>query len=383
MEALVRLKEDSAWKAWIAGGAQKAGESDYLSELVAAAERGGIADRVQFLGQRSDVARLMAAADIYCQPNTGPEPFGIAFVEALYSGLPVVTSDLGGAKEIVTDTCGVLCPPGDASAVASSLRELIANAKRRCALVAPARGGTLRSSETDVAIVEVGCRSGARMKFEVEDRAKQSGGTSADPIYRMVATTLEGRHAGGGRLLDVGCGRGELWPFVADRFASYAGADVLRHEGFPADAEFHKIDLDRGRVPLPDANADVVASVETIEHLENPRAFARELTRLVKPGGWVVVSTPNQLSLLSKLTLVLKNEFNAFRAGSYPAHLTALLEIDLRRIANECGWVEVAVAYSRHGRVPGLRRNWPGGLLLVRAFSDNGLVIGRKSLCKS
>ena len=49
------------------------------------------------------VPRLMAAADIYCQPNTTPEPFGIAFVEALAAGVPVVTTAMGGPLEIVDD----------------------------------------------------------------------------------------------------------------------------------------------------------------------------------------------------------------------------------------------------------------------------------------
>ena len=218
------------------------------------------------------------------------------------------------------------------------------------------------------------------MSSTVEDRARLSGGTSAAPIYRMVARALSGRHPGGGTLLDVGCGCGELWAFVSDRFASYAGADAVRYDGFPTEAAFHQIDLDSGRVPLPPESADVVAAVETIEHLENPRAFARELTRLAKPGGWVVVTTPNQLSLLSKLTLLVKNEFNAFRASCYPAHLTALLEVDLRRIARECGWVDVAVAYTGQGRIPGVRWHWPGFLSrwFSRTFSDNVLVIGRK-----
>ncbi len=119
LEALARLKNLSGWVAWIAGGPQKAGEGEFLDELKAAAGKTGIADRVRFLGQRSDVQRLMAAADVYCQPNTGPEPFGLVFVEALYSGLPVVTSNSGGAIEIVTNACGVLCPPGDAGAVAT------------------------------------------------------------------------------------------------------------------------------------------------------------------------------------------------------------------------------------------------------------------------
>lgn len=85
--------------------------------------------------------------------------------------------------------------------------------------------------------------------------------------------------------------------------------------------------------------AQVVAAVEIIKHLENPRAFVRELVRLVCPGGTIVVTTPNQLSLLSKWTLMIKGQFNAFQDGPglFPAHLSALLEIDLRRIARECG----------------------------------------------
>lgn len=220
------------------------------------------------------------------------------------------------------------------------------------------------------------------MSDATEERARLSGGTSGKPIYRMVVAAIGSRHKGGGVLLDVGCGRGELWPQVAKRFASYVGADVVRYEGFPSEGSFHKIDLDAGRVSLPDGCADMVVAVETIEHLENPRAFVRELTRLVKPGGWLLLTTPNQLSLLSKLTLVLRNEFNAFRAGSYPAHLTALLEVDLRRIAAESGWGDIAVYYSGRGRIPGVRWHWPAFLSrwFPRALSDNVLVIGRRSV---
>ena len=46
---------------------------------------------------------LMPAADVFCQPNLGPEPFGIVFIEALGRGLPVVSTTLGAALEIVTD----------------------------------------------------------------------------------------------------------------------------------------------------------------------------------------------------------------------------------------------------------------------------------------
>ena len=97
LAALGLLRDVPGWECWLAGGIQKAGEEQFLDELRSAAELAGIADRVRFLGQRADVSRLMAAADVFCQPNSGPEPFGIVLVEALYAGLPVVTSGFGGA----------------------------------------------------------------------------------------------------------------------------------------------------------------------------------------------------------------------------------------------------------------------------------------------
>jgi glycosyltransferase involved in cell wall biosynthesis len=145
LAALGLLRDVPGWECWLAGGVQKAGEAQFLAELRSAAERAGIADRVRFLGQRADVPRLMAAADVFCQPNTGPEPFGFVFVEALHAGLPVVSSDFGGAVEIVDPTCGVLTKPGDTEAVAAALRGLIQDPSRRRALGAagPTRAQSL------------------------------------------------------------------------------------------------------------------------------------------------------------------------------------------------------------------------------------------------
>ena len=95
-----------------------------------------------FLGQRTDVPRLLVAADIHCQPNLGPEPFGIAFVEAMYAGLPLVTSAIGGALEIVDDSSGILVPPGEVAAVSRTLRRLIEDEPLRTKL---ANGGPVRA----------------------------------------------------------------------------------------------------------------------------------------------------------------------------------------------------------------------------------------------
>ena len=131
VEALSRLRSIPNWVCWIVGGAQRADELSYYAELQSLANRLGIAERIRFIGERSDVARLLNAADIYCQPNTQPDAFGIAFIEALSAGLPVVTTALGGAPEIVDDSCGILVQPNDAGILASSLRSLIEDNSRR------------------------------------------------------------------------------------------------------------------------------------------------------------------------------------------------------------------------------------------------------------
>jgi glycosyltransferase involved in cell wall biosynthesis len=131
LEALGLLRTMSNWSCWIAGGPQRPHEDRYLEDLKRASGRLAIGDRVRFLGQRSDVPRLLRAADIFCQPNSGPEPFGIVFVEALYAGLPLVTTAMGGGLEIVDDTCGILVEAGDAVALSKALAELVSNREKR------------------------------------------------------------------------------------------------------------------------------------------------------------------------------------------------------------------------------------------------------------
>jgi SAM-dependent methyltransferase len=221
------------------------------------------------------------------------------------------------------------------------------------------------------------------MALTLEARARQSLGSSHPAIYRLVDRALADRGIAGGRLVDVGCGSAGLWQLLAPRFDTYCGLDAVRYQGFPDGAEFFQIDLDnldRAPWPIAPCGADVVTAVETIEHLENPWAFVRALVELARPGGWVVVTTPNQLSVLSVATLIVKRRFSAFQDVHYPAHRTALLEIDLRRAAGECGLESVEVLYSQAGRVPFTPWHYPWALAgrFPRALSDNLLIIGRK-----
>jgi glycosyltransferase involved in cell wall biosynthesis len=131
LEALSQLKDLPSWTYWIVGGPQKDDEKEYLSHLQATAARLGISNRVRFLGQRSDVQQLLAGSDVFCQPNASPEPFGIVFVEALSAGRPVVTTAMGGALEIIDESCGILTEPGNVAQLAASLGRLIASEELR------------------------------------------------------------------------------------------------------------------------------------------------------------------------------------------------------------------------------------------------------------
>lgn len=212
---------------------------------------------------------------------------------------------------------------------------------------------------------------------DLHARARRSLGASDEAIYRVVKAVVSARGSGG-VLADIGCGRGALWTHLRPSFSRCIGVDVVHYEGLDEDVEFRPADIERAPLPIENGAVNTAVALETIEHLENPRAFVRELARITRPGGLVVITTPNQRSLLSLLTLAITGEFSAFRESSYPAHRTALLEIDLRRIASECGIGDLRIDYTGRGRIPLSGWHYPIALsrTFPRALSDNVIVSG-------
>jgi glycosyltransferase involved in cell wall biosynthesis len=134
LEALALLKDLPDWVCWFVGGAQTKSETAYEDRVHQMATRLSVQDRVEFLGASEDVHDLLSEADIFCQPNLTPEPFGIVFIEALQNGLPVVSANIGGAAEIVNESCGILIPPGQPEVLAQALRTLIMDPEKRIKL---------------------------------------------------------------------------------------------------------------------------------------------------------------------------------------------------------------------------------------------------------
>ena len=104
--------------------------------LRARARAAGVADRIDWLGDVDDEAlpATLAAADVFVLPSTArSEAFGLAMVEAMAAGLPVVSTELGTGTSWVNQdgVTGRVVPPGDAPALAGAIRELLADAEAR------------------------------------------------------------------------------------------------------------------------------------------------------------------------------------------------------------------------------------------------------------
>jgi glycosyltransferase involved in cell wall biosynthesis len=122
-----------------------AGTGSCESRLRSLAERLGLADVVDFLGWREDVDALHRRWQVLVQPSLH-EGFGIAALEAMASGLPVVASATGGLPELVEDErTGFLVPVGDVEALAGRLGRLLGDDALRARLGDAARQRALRS----------------------------------------------------------------------------------------------------------------------------------------------------------------------------------------------------------------------------------------------
>ena len=120
LEALTHLAgRGRSPELWIAGSGPHRGA------LEAQAARQGLADRVHFLGQRDDVVDLLCACDVFVLPSRR-EGLGVAALEAMALGRPVVASRVGGLAESVQhEYTGLLVPPEDSEALAGALERLL------------------------------------------------------------------------------------------------------------------------------------------------------------------------------------------------------------------------------------------------------------------
>jgi SAM-dependent methyltransferase len=168
--------------------------------------------------------------------------------------------------------------------------------------------------------------------------------------------------------LDIGCGSGDALRAIRDAWEprELRGIDAIDWL-----ADDLRGDVDFQALAAEDAHdlavADRVLLIEVIEHLEAPWSILRTAARLVAPGGWLVVSTPNIKTLRNRLELGLRGGLTSFRSDFEP-HVSPALPHVSTRILGEEGLIAEPPVYAgadvislTKGRVwrESLRRRYP------------------------
>jgi len=221
------------------------------------------------------------------------------------------------------------------------------------------------------------------LKSQRQTASIASGGISSEPVYRTFERLLTQLNFHGD-ILDFGAGKGYLIQRVQtlQQFTSITGIDIMpRPVNIDPAVKWISWDLN-DKMNIQDQSFDIIISAEVIEHLENPRAVIREWFRLLRPGGTLIFSTPNNESWRSLISLFVQGHFVSFSDTCYPAHITALLRKDIERILSEAGFSVPKFIFTDVGGIPKLPRlHWQtisGGILKGIRYSDNLLAIAQK-----
>ena len=152
--------------------------------------------------------------------------------------------------------------------------------------------------------------------------------------------------AGYRRVLDLPAGTGELTQMLRDRGLDVVAADLYPDAFVALGSSCTRADLN-APLPFEDTGFDAIACIEGVEHIENPHLMAREANRLLRVGGGLYLTTPNVLSIRSRLSYLLRG---------YPVQFHYMIEVDPatgaeRPIAhiNPLGFLELRYTLSRWG----------------------------------
>jgi SAM-dependent methyltransferase len=193
-------------------------------------------------------------------------------------------------------------------------------------------------------------------------------------LHDQIAEVIAPRLQASARVLDFGCGEGALSERLKDMGLDVLSVDIDA-DGFRASTAFERLDFnDHGQVGAFQRNHaeqfDLILGVEVIEHVENPWQYIRDLRTMVRPGGYILVTTPNVTSWLSRISFLRTGRLHQFGDSDREyGHINPIAEDELRLIAERTGLEVVAIA-------PGgwLPRLWLTGGLRTILWNIAGFV---------
>ncbi|HEX7509481.1 MAG TPA: bifunctional 2-polyprenyl-6-hydroxyphenol methylase/3-demethylubiquinol 3-O-methyltransferase UbiG [Polyangia bacterium] len=161
----------------------------------------------------------------------------------------------------------------------------------------------------------------------------------------------------GVKVLDVGCGGGYACEFLAQRQAVVFGTDIMAEslEQARDHAAQEKLSIQyhlctTERLPFDDHTMDAVTCVDVLEHVPDKTRILGEISRVLKPGGWLFLDTFNK-TFLSKLLIIWLGEI-LVRFIPRGTHYWPLFihPADLRLLLEKCGFASVDFAGIRSAR---------------------------------
>jgi SAM-dependent methyltransferase len=105
------------------------------------------------------------------------------------------------------------------------------------------------------------------------------------PLFRDLQTAVN--KFAKGRLIDIGCGNKPYEKIFKDKISEYIGCDIMQ-------SDLQKVDIicEANHIPLPDCNFDTAFSTQAIEHVSDYQGLVSEAYRLLKQGGYFILSAP-------------------------------------------------------------------------------------------
>ena len=171
-------------------------------------------------------------------------------------------------------------------------------------------------------------------------------------FHRRVSAALKAIDRPARRVLDYGCGKGAAAARFVEAGHSVVGVDIAEkliefgRETVPS-AEFHLIGTDSA-LPFADASFDACYSSEVIEHVFDIRSYLSEISRVLRPGGQLLLTTPYH-GLIKNLAIAAFNFERHFHV--YGGHIRFFTARSLRRTLNDSGFEVESLS--------GIGRCWP------------------------
>lgn len=130
------------------------------------------------------------------------------------------------------------------------------------------------------------------------------------PCHELAYSAIVDRLRDGASLIELGCGGGNFASLLTARAPTiaYRGFDIssenVKHMG-DRGLRCEVLDLGIAPYPIDNASADVVVTIEVVEHLFHPALLVREALRILKPGGLLCITTPNAFNAKRRLNYLL------------------------------------------------------------------------------